>query len=262
MRGAGWVVIVVAGCGRAEDPGPESRPDATPTIDETHSEVMTSSSRPDAAAPLRKQLVRAIETFEGPWGAARWSPTVLAAMHTVPRHRFVPDDVSLATAYRDQPLPIGYGQTISQPTVVALMTQALALEGTEQVLEVGTGSGYQAAVLSEVLPGGHLHTIERIGPLAVRARRALAGRPNVTVHHGDGFAGHPRAAPYDRILLTAAPPQVPPALVTQLREGGILVGPIGVAPNQRLRRYRKRGPQLVAEDLGEVRFVPMVQGQR
>lgn len=210
------------------------------------------------AATWRRKLVRRIATFDGPWGDATWSPSVLAAMEKVPRHRFVPD-APLPLAYRDQPLPIGHGQTISQPTIVALMTQALHLEGAERVLEVGTGSGYQAAVLSEMLPRGHLHTIELIPALGERARQLLEGRANVTVHIGDGYAGHPAAAPYDRIILTAAPPEVPPALVAQLREGGILLGPVG-QDQQVLVRFRKRDGKLEREVLGAVRFVPMVPG--
>jgi len=217
----------------------------------------TSADEQDAEG-LRRELVRRIATFDGPWGDEQWSPEVLKAMEAVPRHRFV-GGVGLPAAYQDRPLPIGHGQTISQPTVVALMTQALHLEGDERVLEVGTGSGYQAAVLSEMLPRGHLHTIERIPELGARARRALRERSNVTVHIGDGYAGLPSEGPFDRVLLTAAPPVVPRPLVDQLRHGGLLLGPIG-QDQQMLVRYRSVAGRLRAEELGAVRFVPMVPG--
>ncbi len=181
---------------------------------------------------------------------------VLAALRTVPRHCFV--DAPLEMAYRDRPFPIGYGQTISQPLVVALMTQALNLHGTERVLEVGTGSGYQAAVLS--LEVEHLDSIELLAPLGDLARSRLAafGYKNVAVHVADGYLGWPPGAPFDRILLTASPPKLPDALVEQLAPDGLIVAPIGQVPTQRLFRWRKHDGQLTQEDLGPIRFVPMV----
>jgi protein-L-isoaspartate(D-aspartate) O-methyltransferase len=181
------------------------------------------------------------------------------AMHDVPRHQFVPADVPLSVAYADGPLDIGHGQTASQPTVVAMMSEALEVRGPERVLEVGTGSGYQAAVLS--LLAAKVYSIEVVAALAQEARDRLTrlGYANVQVRAGDGYAGWPDAAPFDRILLTAAPPEAPTALLDQLTDGGVLVAPVGADPQtQHLARYRKRGAQVVEEDLGGVRFVPMV----
>jgi len=186
------------------------------------------------------------------------SARVLDAMRAVPRHVFAPEH-PLAEAYSDYPLPIGHGATISQPTVVGMMSEALDLDGTQRVLEVGTGSGYQAAVLSRL--AAHVDTIEVVPELAERALRALAavGCTNVDVHVGDGWAGLPERAPYDRILVTAAPDRLPESLVAQLAEGGLLVVPVGPqSRDQRLERHRKRDGKLVSDDLGPVRFVPMV----
>ena len=166
---------------------------------------------------------------------------------------------ALEEAYADYPLPLGHGATISQPTVVGMMSEALDLDGTQRILEVGTGSGYQAAVLSRL--AFHVDTIEVIPELADRARRALAeiGCTNVDVHVGDGWEGVPARAPYDRIVVTAAPDRVPEALVDQLVEGGLLVVPVGPQTcDQRLERHIKTEGRMVREDLGAVRFVPMV----
>jgi protein-L-isoaspartate(D-aspartate) O-methyltransferase len=185
-------------------------------------------------------------------------PRVLDVMRTLSRHAFVPEH-SLAEAYADHPLPIGFGATISQPTVVGLMSEALELDGTERILEVGTGSGYQAAVLSRL--ARHVDTIEVVPDLAGRAYRALSdvGIHNVDVHVGDGWAGLPELAPFDRIVVTAAPVRLPEALVDQLAEGGLLVVPVGPqSHDQRLERHRKRDGRLAREDLCAVRFVPMV----
>ena len=185
-------------------------------------------------------------------------PRVLDVLAALPRHVFVPEH-SLALAYGDHPLPIGHGATISQPTVVGMMTEALRLEGTERVLEIGTGSGYQAAVLSRL--AREVDTVEVVPQLAERAARVLAtlGCTNVTVHVGDGWRGLPERAPYDRIVVTAAPERLPEALCDQLAEGGLLVVPVGSQSyDQRLERHVKRDGRLVREDLGAVRFVPMV----
>ena len=153
-------------------------------------------------------------------------PRVLDAMRTVPRHLFVPESVR-PRAYDDSPLPLEYGQTISQPYIVAFMTQALDVESNHRVLEIGTGSGYQAAVLSLLVD--RVYTIEIVAPLAARARRTLAdlGYRNVEVRTGNGYLGWPEHAPYDRIMVTAAPDEVPPALVQQLTIGGVMAIPVG-----------------------------------
>jgi protein-L-isoaspartate(D-aspartate) O-methyltransferase len=190
------------------------------------------------------------------------SPAVLDALREVPRHVFVPEH-AMEDAYADHPLPIGHGATISQPTVVGMMSQALELTGAEHVLEIGTGSGYQAAVLSRL--ARHVDTLEVVHELAERARRTLAelACSNVDVHVGDGWAGLPARAPFDRILVTAAPDELPQALVDQLAEGGLIVVPVGPqSRDQRLERHRKREGQLVREDLCAVRFVPMVRAAR
>ncbi len=185
---------------------------------------------------------------------------VLEAMDRAPRHLFVPG-VSLWRAYMDYPAPIGHGQTISQPTIVGVMTEALELKGNERVLEIGTGSGWQAAILS--LLAKDVYTIEIIPELAeeARARLEVLGFHNVHVLAGDGYKGWPEHAPFDRVIVTAAPEKLPQTLLDQLADGGILVAPIG--PNehtQDLMRYRKHRGQISSEDLGPVRFVPMVPG--
>jgi protein-L-isoaspartate(D-aspartate) O-methyltransferase len=184
---------------------------------------------------------------------------VAEAMRRVPRHAFVPG-APLDVAYRDTPLPIGFGQTISQPTVVAIMTQALELSGAERVLEVGTGSGYQAAILS--LLAHEVFSVEVVPDLATRSSRRLAelGYANVHVRAGDGYLGWPERAPFDRIIVTAAPPTVPEALFDQLTDGGVLVVPVGEY-QQDLLRYRKQDDGTSVQDLGPVSFVPMVHGR-
>jgi protein-L-isoaspartate(D-aspartate) O-methyltransferase len=183
---------------------------------------------------------------------------VLDAIARVPRHRFVP--APMADAYVDRPLPIAHGQTISQPSVVAKMTEALALDGTQRVLEIGTGSGYQAAVLS--LLARRVYSIEIVPELGVLARERLHGLGyDVYQRIGDGYRGWPEEAPFDRILVTAAPPEVPQALLGQLVDGGILVVPVGEREDQELMKYTRRGEVFERHDLGPIRFVPMVRGQ-
>jgi len=184
-------------------------------------------------------------------------PLVLKVMSEVPRHLFVPVDV-VDRAYEDYPLPIGEGQTISQPYIVALMTECLALKGGENVLEVGTGSGYQAAVLGRI--AGSVFTIEIDGTLARRAATTLErlGFENVHVRAGDGFFGWPEEAPFDAMIVTAAAPEIPPALFAQLAEGGRLVIPLGDAQTyQRLTVVTKRAGKPHIEQVLDVRFVPM-----
>jgi protein-L-isoaspartate(D-aspartate) O-methyltransferase len=181
---------------------------------------------------------------------------VLQAMRAVPRHLFVPPEYR-HLAYSDGPLPIGCGQTISQPYIVALMTQLLRLRGDENVLEVGTGSGYQAAILAHL--ARQVHTIERHPDLAERAAAVLRslGLNNVRVHIGDGSLGLPEQAPFQAIIVTAAAPQVPQTLLDQLAEGGRLVVPVGGKLSQFLERWRRRGTRFQQEIVAPVAFVPL-----
>jgi protein-L-isoaspartate(D-aspartate) O-methyltransferase len=183
------------------------------------------------------------------------SPRVLEAMRKVPRHVFVPES-QRGNAYEDGPLPIGHGQTISQPYIVAFMTQALDVRATDRVLEIGTGSGYQAAVLGELAK--EVYTIEIVTPLAERARETLTalGYRNVHVRAGNGYLGWPEQAPFDRVIVTAAPDEVPPALVDQLSGGGLMAIPVGTI-DQELRILRKTAAGLETLQTLPVRFVPM-----
>jgi protein-L-isoaspartate(D-aspartate) O-methyltransferase len=184
-------------------------------------------------------------------------PRVLAAIEAVPRHWLVPE-VLHAQAYKDAALPIGGGQTISAPSTVAAMSEALELAGKERVLEVGTGSGYQAAVLASLVE--RVVSIERLPKLAASARRALdrLGVANVVVHWGDGSLGRTADAPYDAIVLTAGAPAVPAPLLEQLAHGGRLVAPIGPREGQHLVRIRRGAKGFTREVLGPCRFVDLV----
>lgn len=184
---------------------------------------------------------------------------VLDAMRAVPREEFVPRQLQY-DAYSDWPLPIGFGQTISQPYTVAFMAEALQLTGTEKVLEVGTGCGYAAAVISCV--AREMHTIERIVPLADHARERLArlGYHSVQVYTGDGSLGLPDQAPFDAIVVTAGATELPPAYVAQLADNGRIVIPIGsVRHSQTLQRLTKSGEKLHVEHLGQFAFVPLIR---
>ena len=188
-------------------------------------------------------------------------PAVLAAMGRVPRHRFVPEAMQ-RMAYDDTPLPIGQGQTISQPYIVAWMTQALQIDPADPptVLEIGTGSGYQAAVLAEL--GCEVFSIEIVPALAERARTTLAAlgyAEEVEVRTGNGYLGWPERAPFDRVIVTAAPPELPQALVDQLAVGGVLVAPVGDA-NQVMTVVRRTERGVTTRETFPVRFVPMVGG--
>jgi protein-L-isoaspartate(D-aspartate) O-methyltransferase len=184
---------------------------------------------------------------------------VLDVMRSVPRHEFVPKDVR-SLAYADGPLHIGYEQTISQPYIVALMTQALDPKPADRVLEVGTGSGYQAAILAKLVRD--VYTIEIVDPLAKRAAADLArlGFTNVHVKAGDGYAGWPKHAPFDAIIVTCAPEKIPPPLVDQLKEGGRMVIPVGTE-DQRLYLMEKRNGEMRERQMIPVRFVPMTRGE-
>ena len=184
-------------------------------------------------------------------------PRVLAAMRAVPRHRFVSPSQA-DSAYRDSPLPIGMGQTISQPYIVALMSEMLELTGSERVLEIGTGSGYQAAILGQL--AAEVISVERFASLALEARERLAelGIDNVRVEVGDGSLGWPADAPYDAIIVTAASPEVPPPLEEQLAEEGRLVVPAGPRWTQQLIRVRRKKGRIKRETTIGVAFVPLI----
>ncbi len=185
------------------------------------------------------------------------SPQVLEAMREIPRHIFVPAEYQ-NMAYSDCPIPIGYGQTISQPYIVALMTELLALRGNEIVLEVGTGSGYQAAILAQI--ARQVHTIERNKHLASMAEKAFQQLKleNIHTHVGDGSLGLIQHSPFDGILVTAAAPRVPQALLNQLREGGRIVIPVGGRDGQYLEHWRREGNAYHQDHIIPVAFVPLI----
>ncbi|MCE5250263.1 protein-L-isoaspartate(D-aspartate) O-methyltransferase [bacterium] len=186
---------------------------------------------------------------------------VLKAMMKVPRHLFVPPSCR-SQSYNDCPLPIGEGQTISQPYIVAFMTEVLELRKSDRVLEIGTGSGYQAAILGEIVD--EVYTIELIPELGERARTLLEelGYTDITVKIGDGFKGWPEKAPFDAIIVTCAPEDIPPALVEQLKEGGRMIIPVGSAGGvQNLIKGVKKSGRLTTIDVLPVRFVPMIKGK-
>lgn len=185
-------------------------------------------------------------------------PQILQAMRDVPREAFVPINLR-DQAFEDRPLPIGFGQTISQPYTVAFMVNALRLKSTDRVLEIGTGCGYAAAVLSHI--AAEVHTIERLSELADQAQQRLAelGYSRVTVHCGDGTLGLPQNAPYDAIIVAAGSDSLPQALAEQLAEGGRTLIPIGdTQDRQVMYRFTRQGGSLVREDLGNFAFVPLI----
>jgi protein-L-isoaspartate(D-aspartate) O-methyltransferase len=235
-------IIFLVGCGSREAP-------TQPMISSTSA---ISSADEDTFTRARLDLVaNSIQ------GAGITNEDVLRAMRTVPRHKFVPPDY-LDQAYDDHPLPIGYGQTISQPYVVAWMTELLVLQPGEKVLEIGTGSGYQAAILAE-LGYVDVYTIEIVPGLAESAEACLQGLgyTNVHIKQGDGYYGWPEYAPFDAIIVTAAPDHLPAPLAEQLSEGGRLVIPIGpLGWYQSLWKFVKEGGELKAYNMGGVTFVP------
>ena len=237
---------------------PKPTPTVVPQIERAPSPAPTSSpTAEDPYRPLREAMVEEQIAQRGVT-----DPAVLDVMRRVPRHRFVPPQY-LDAAYGDHPLPIGLGQTISQPYIVALMTEALRVGPGARVLEIGTGSGYQAAVLAEL--GVEVYTVEIIGELADRAAARLAelGYGQVKVLTADGYFGWPEHAPYDAIIVTAAPPRVPPALIRQLAEGGRLVIPVGPElAEQALLLIERRGGRVYSRTIAPVRFVPLLTPEK
>ena len=215
---------------------------------------ITSGSLPD---PYEVARIALVDSFTGEQGSYVSDLRVIEAMKKTPRHLFVPGD-ERDEAYADHPLPIGFGQTISQPSLVAFMTEQLRPEPGDRVLEVGTGSGYQAAILSPLV--AEVYSIEIVEPLAARAKETLAsqGYDNVHTRSGNGYLGWPEAAPFDAIIVTCAPDEIPPALVEQLREGGRMIIPVGpqTAP-QELYLLEKREGRIEKRAILPVRFVPM-----
>jgi protein-L-isoaspartate(D-aspartate) O-methyltransferase len=184
---------------------------------------------------------------------------VLAAMRKVPRHLFVPEPYT-GSSYEDKPLPIGWNQTISQPYIVAIMTEVLQLRATDRVLEIGTGSGYQAAILAEICDS--VYTIDIIKQLADRAAKTLDrfGYKNIRVMHGDGYRGWPEYAPFDAIIVTCAPTRIPKPLSDQLAEGGRMIIPVGERGIQELILLVKKNGRIREESVLPVMFVPMIDG--
>jgi protein-L-isoaspartate(D-aspartate) O-methyltransferase len=230
--------------------------------------ILTGCAPATLAPPLPTAVVdpytgeRAAMVHEQIAGRGVRNSAVLAALSKVERHRFVPEEYMRA-AYADHPLPIGYGQTISQPYIVALMSEALGIKPGDRVLEIGTGSGYQAAVLAEM--GVEVYTVEIIPELARQATAVLdeLGYSNVHTQNADGYFGWEAHAPYDAIIVTAAPDHLPQALGQQLKEGGRLVIPIGpVGSVQTLWLFEKQGGELTATNLGAVSFVPLTGGEK
>lgn len=186
-------------------------------------------------------------------------PNVIRAMREVPRHEFVPD-TERYRAYWDGPLAIGHGQTISQPAIVAMMSELLEVRPGHKVLEIGTGSGYQTAVLAAM--GAEVFSIEVVRDHAERARRKLdeLGFDNVHIRYGDGYEGWPEEAPFDRVILTAAPPGLPDELLDELVPGGRLVAPVGETFQKLWLMEKSERGEVTAREVSEVRFVPMVRG--
>jgi protein-L-isoaspartate(D-aspartate) O-methyltransferase len=254
-------ISLVAGCGT--QPAPTATPDPLPQVPDTTDETelveeetaVSSTDDTDDFTAQREQLIQ-----EGIIGMGITDEAVIEALRRVPRHQFVPDE-HLAQAYNNHPLPIGYGQTISQPFIVALMTEAVDVGPADRVLEIGAGSGYQAAVLAELV--AEVYTVEIIGPLAElsESRMQQLGYDNVAVKHADGYFGWEEHAPFDAIVVTAAPDHVPQPLVQQLKIGGRMVIPVGpVGGYQTLWLVTRVSEEEVrTEDLGGVRFVPLTR---
>ena len=250
----GIVVALLMGCSTPWSTG-EPASGAEPSLG---ADTATTTALPDDMTQRRLTLVASLVHD---WGIS--DPDVIRAMQEVPRHEFVTDEY-LDQAYDNHPLPIGYGQTISQPYIVAWMTELLQLQPGEKVLEIGTGSGYQAAVLA-ALGTADVYSIEIVPELAEQADARLdgLGYGNIRTKQGDGYHGWPENAPFDAIIVTAAPDHVPAPLAAQLTEGGRMVIPIGPPGGyQSLWKFVKIGGQLGAENLGGVAFVPLTGGAR
>ncbi|HXG08702.1 MAG TPA: protein-L-isoaspartate(D-aspartate) O-methyltransferase [Gemmataceae bacterium] len=241
-----WFCLAAVLAGGCSSPVPPAAPPAAP------SPPGQAPSTDDRAAERERMVEQQI--------ARRGvkNERVLAALRKVPRHLFVPDDVR-AAAYQDGPLPIGEGQTISQPYIVAFMTEALNPQPGQRVLEVGTGSGYQAAVLAEL--GAEVYTIELLPTLAAQAKERLErlGYRRVRVRTGDGYKGWPEAAPFDAIMVTCGADHVPPPLFEQLKPGGMMIIPVGPTGGEQWLRVITKGPegQRQEQDVLPVRFVPL-----
>jgi protein-L-isoaspartate(D-aspartate) O-methyltransferase len=249
MCGTAFLALAFVGC--VADT--KSRELESPGTERTDSIVSLSSPTPAESAQYAAERERMVSEQIAARGVQ--DMLVLSAMRSVPRHEFVPEELRPA-AYRDAPLPIGDGQTISQPYIVALMTEALGLEGGEKILEVGTGSGYQAAVLDEIV--GEVYTVEIHESLAARAKETLdrLGYKDVHVRAGDGYRGWPEVAPFDAIVVTAAPDHVPDPLLQQLAVGGRLVLPVG-RKRQVLQVWTRTEDGFENRNLVPVQFVPM-----
>jgi len=265
--GAGIVAAVIAlagGCGAAEEPAKpasdEPAQDAAKTPPSEAKSAEAEAEKPwspptfTARRAERDRMVRVIESYD------LADKAVLDAMRAVPRHEFVPEALS-RQAYDDGPLPIGYGQTISQPYIVAEMTRQLGLKAGDRVLEIGTGSGYQAAVLTHFTR--YVYTMEIVGPLAesAGARLRRLGYGVVSVRHGDGYEGWPDKGPFDAIIVTCATGQIPPPLIRQLKPGGRMVIPVGGPFSiQRLMLVRKdEAGDVTSRSLMAVQFVPLLR---
>lgn len=257
----GIFVLAVTACGQAgvdESPTPFNELDDTLALTDTQPTAMAASTEPSSKDDYEEQRQEMVENTIMARGVE--NPDVLRAMIAVPRHEFVPKEF-VSLAYEDHPLPIGYGQTISQPYIVAWMTELLELEPGDKVLEIGTGSGYQAAVLAE-LGYVEVYSIEIIPELAVQAAFVLEeiGYPNLHLKQGDGYFGWEESAPFDAIIVTAAPDHLPLPLVQQLTEDGRIVIPIGPPGGyQTLWRFIVEDGELVAYNLAGVAFVPFTR---
>jgi len=249
------ILSLLIGCApQAQPTEPAAGPAATPI---TPTVAATNSPSPPAQEgdDWLEERMKMVDTQIRRRGVT--DQEVLAAMELVPRHEFVPDHLK-GQAYADHPLPIGYGQTISQPYIVALMTELLQLKHSDRVLEIGTGSGYQAAILGQIV--AEVYTVEIVEPLAIEARERLKrlGYTNVHTLHADGYYGWQEHAPYDAIIVTAAPDHIPQPLVQQLKDGGQLVIPVGPPGGyQTLWQITKEGDQIKKRNVTGVLFVPL-----